>query len=189
MPGKGRRGTAGNENRLTIRQNGTGSRYMKAFPPGPMPSLRSLLGSFLIGIAVVLSPSAVLAELGGDEASVHADRVSLQATVTTRAARGFKVYEIETPSGTLIKEYTTQEGKVFAVTWQGPVLPNMRRILGNYFDRYRDAVAQRPFRANSPVSVRQDDLVIQSAGRMRSFVGSAYLPRMVPPEISIDALE
>lgn len=169
--------------------DGAGSSYMKVPLTETTPYLRSFLGCFLIGVAAFLSPSAVLAELGGDEASVHADRVSLQATVTTRDAQGFKVYEIETPSGTLIKEYTSPEGKVFAVTWKGPVLPNMRQILGDYFDDYKDALSQKPFRGNSPVFVRQDDLVIQSAGRMRFFVGTAYLPRMVPTEISIDTLE
>jgi hypothetical protein len=67
-------------------------------------------------------------------------------------------------------------GLVFAVGWEGPVQPDFERLLGPYFQVYAVAVRQQ----RRGVSVQAADVVIESGGMMRSFVGRAYLPPSVP---------
>ena len=44
------------------------------------------------------------------------------------------------PSGTTVREYVSSNGTVFAVAWQGPWLPDLRQMLGPYFDDYQRAL-------------------------------------------------
>ncbi len=144
---------------------------------------------FMIGATLLSGPSMATAELGGDKASIEANRVSMHATLTIMTAQSAMVHEMVSPDGVTIREYTNPEGTVFAVSWTGPVLPNMRQLLGAYFDRYMEILSQMPFRAHTPVVLRQPEFVLESGGRMRSFVGRAYLPQKIPSGVSIDTLK
>jgi hypothetical protein len=67
---------------------------------------------------------------------------------------------------------------VFAVTWSGPFLPDLRSLLGTHFQTLEQQQAAGASR--SAVVVRRDDLVLVSAGRMGAFEGRAWLPRLLP---------
>ena len=67
---------------------------------------------------------------------------------------------------------------MFAITWQGPRIPDLRQLLGSYFDEYARAVQSR--RGHGPLLIEVPGLVVQSAGHQRSFAGRAYLPQEVP---------
>ena len=88
------------------------------------------------------------ASLGGDVISIQADQVKLQGPRQTTTLASYTVHEIQAASGTVVREYVAADGKVFAVTFHGPFLPDMRQILGNYFEQYSAAmqaeVAQNP---------------------------------------------
>ena len=90
----------------------------------------------------------------------------------------YAVHEIAAPSGTVVREFVSPAGKVFAVAWSGPTLPDLKQVLGPYFDTYVAALQQR--KARGPVSVVLPGLVVQSSGHMRAFVGKAYLPDGMP---------
>ena len=57
---------------------------------------------------------------------------------------------------------------VFAVSWQGPDLPDLQQILGRYFDTYVNALNSRDG-VSGPGTVALPGLVVQSAGHMRAF--------------------
>ena len=99
----------------------------------------------------------------------------------------FSVHEIQTASGTKVREYVSPAGSVFAVAWEGPVIPDLRQALGSYFDRYIAALADKQA-GHRQVEVRESDFVVQSRGHMRAFSGRAYLPLLMPQGVTVDDL-
>src|SRR5271154_928243 len=65
------------------------------------------------------------AALGGSAESVATDQIKFQARRAVREMRAYAVHEISRDDGTLIREYVTPSGKVFAVSWSAPVLPDL----------------------------------------------------------------
>jgi hypothetical protein len=146
------------------------------------------LGAFgIIGALLMQAPAA--AYLGGDTPSVSVDRAVLHAQLRTTATLQYNQHEISIAPGTLVHEYATPQGTVFAVTWQGPLPPNLHQLLGGYYAQYQSAVAaQSRAGMHRQVNVAQTDLVVQSMGRMRSFRGKAYVPSLVPAGVSVGDL-
>jgi Protein of unknown function (DUF2844) len=135
------------------------------------------------GLFVMLAlPFPLCASLGGDVTSVLADQVKMQGSLRTTSADSYTVHEIQTSTGVTVKEYVSPAGKVFAVTWQGAFHPDLRQLLGTYFDQYAQAVqAQRAERrGHGPLLIQQAGLVVQITGHMRAFRGRAYVPQMLP---------
>jgi len=90
------------------------------------------------------------------------------------------VYSQQLPDGQIVRQYLDATGLVIAVGWEGPVLPDFERLLGPYFQAYIVAVRQQ----KRGVSIKTLDLVIESGGMMRSFVGRAYLPAKIPANLA-----
>ena len=91
-----------------------------------------LTGAFfgsMVLIAVAASPA--FAALGGDSTSVQADVARMKGALRITSAAGVRVHEITTAYGTVVREYITPADKVFAVSWHGPVNPDLRAMLGD----------------------------------------------------------
>lgn len=131
---------------------------------------------------MLMLPFPATASLGGDVSSVKSDQVKMQGSLRTSNNNSFAIHEIQASTGVAVKEYVSTSGKVFAVTWQGPFHPDLRQLLGPYFDQFAQAEqAQRAQRrGHGPVSLQQAGLVVQVSGHMRSFSGKAYIPQMLP---------
>jgi len=114
----------------------------------------------------------------------------MQGTLRTTSGDLYTVHEIQAATGVAIKEYVSPAGKVFAITWQGPFQPDLRQLLGTYFDQYAQAVqAQRAHRrGHGPLLIQQPGLVVQIAGHMRSFMGKVYVPEMLPAGVHAEDL-
>jgi Protein of unknown function (DUF2844) len=63
--------------------------------------------------------------------------------------------------------------------------------MGAYFDQFSQAEeAQRvQRRGHGPVLIQQAGLVVQISGHMRSFVGRAYLPQMLPAGVHSEDIQ
>lgn len=154
---------------------------------------RSIESPILLGGIVLLLlalPLTAAAELGGNAASVQADQVHMKASVKTTPTDGYTVHEIQAPSGTTVREYVSADGKVFAVAWRGPFLPDLHQILGASFAPFVDAArAQKARRSgHRPVFVQQDGLIAISAGHARDYFGKAYLPALLPQGVSAEEI-
>lgn len=138
-------------------------------------------------VALVASVPAA-ATLGEDVASVAADQKQMQGTLQITSAAKFAVHEIRLPSGTVVKEFVSPAGMVFAVSWQGPSLPDLQQVLGRYFDEYSGAVRSRGI---GPASRRTQGsgLVVQSGGHMRAFFGRAYVEQMLPRGVLAEEIQ
>ena len=149
---------------------------------------RSRMG---IALLMLTLPLPALAALGGDVASVQEDQAQMKGTLKTTEAEAYTVHEISASANTVVKEYVSPAGKVFAITWHGQFIPNMQQLLGTYFDQYAQAAkAQRESHpGHRPLNIQQPGLVFQNGGHMRSYVGRAYVPDMVPQGVNVDALQ
>ena len=104
----------------------------------------------------------------------------------------YTVHESLLDSGTTVTEYATPAGAVFAVSWRGPVLPDLNALLGEYFKAFTEEAqqARTAGRRGSPIAMDTGALVVRSNGRMRNFFGSAYAPALVPADVNVkDALQ
>jgi hypothetical protein len=148
---------------------------------------RNLLLSATLAAATVAFAAPAAAALGGDESTVASDNAALEGRIKVARVQRYAVHEIAAPSGTVVREFVSPAGKVFAVAWSGPTMPDLRQVLGPYFDTYVAAVAQR--KAKGPVNVVLPGLVVQSSGHMRAFSGKAYLPDAVPAGVASEEIK
>jgi Protein of unknown function (DUF2844) len=168
---------------------------------------------------MLLAPSPSFASLGGDLNSVLSDQVQFQGSETVAQMGSYEVHEIQMhassqastspaatspaatqsatkpgssagTSPTIVREYVSPAGVVFAVTWHGPLLPNMRQLLGSHFQQFVDAVKQSSSRpGRRPLQVSQPDFVVQMSGNPRSHAGRVYLPGMLPAGLQPEAIQ
>lgn len=149
----------------------------------PTRRIRPVLLRAALAMALLLPPTISNAALGGGEASVEADRAQFNATRSARPMPDYTVHELSTPDGTTIREFTRADGRVFAVSWQGPLLPDLRTLLGAYFGSLQTAHRTAQL-THSKLLLEGADLVIHSEGHLRAFSGQAYLPQLVPAGVA-----
>ncbi|MEO8004286.1 MAG: DUF2844 domain-containing protein [Betaproteobacteria bacterium] len=132
-------------------------------------------------------PGIANATLGGNIQSIETDRISMTASMSTRPATQFTLHELLLPSGTKLKEFVSHSGVVFAIAWRGRTIPDLKQVLGNYYDRYVASDNRQGGLHNRVVS--EADFVVQSGGHMRLFTGCAYLPQLLPPGVTVDQIQ
>jgi hypothetical protein len=149
-------------------------------------SLRVLAG--LAAFATFNLPA--LASLGGNVDSVGADRAHMNASVKVTPNGSVNVQEIQGPAGTVVNEYVSPTGSVFAVAWHGHFLPDMQQIMGSYFDQYSAALqSQEKHFGRHPLNIKQSGIVVQTGGHMRDYFGRAYIPSLLPQGFDPDQIQ
>jgi hypothetical protein len=138
----------------------------------------------IIGVSALCAASA-RAELGGDAASVAADTEHLHGIMVSESRQQYDVQDIANATGTRVREYLDREGIVFAVSWSGPAVPDLRSLLGAHYAAYCAALAE----LNHPglhrsVRVATPDLIVESGGHLRAYAGRAYLPALIPAGVT-----
>lgn len=152
---------------------------------------RSVYSKLVAALIILATAFPAWASLGGDTASIQADQLHMQGSRTTKVAESFTVHEIQSASGTVVREYLSPEGQVFAVAWNGRWMPDLRQLLGGYFEQYRAAV-QPPSGARvvrRPIVIDQPGLVVQIGGHIRAFSGRAYVPEMLPSGVRAEDIQ
>jgi hypothetical protein len=157
-----------------------------------MPAARSIINlkrCILSGglLMAALSPCIAAAALGEPETSVQTDVARLRGSIKVTPRANYKLHEIQLPSGTRVREFAGSDGKVFAVVWSGPAVPNLRQLLGQYFDNYVTA-AKAQHSGHRHLQIRESNLVVLAGGHMRAFSGLAYLPQALPSGVSVGDL-
>jgi hypothetical protein len=149
----------------------------------------SVLAAGALGtVSLFLWHAPAIADLGGDVRSVSVDRAALRGQLQSTSMQQYDVHEISGPDGAMVREYATPQGKVFAVSWQGPMPPDLQQLFGSYFSQYQAAAsasAEAHPGMHRQLSIAQPDFVVQSLGRMRAFHGKAYVPSLVPAGVSV----
>jgi Protein of unknown function (DUF2844) len=143
----------------------------------------------LAAVVALLATAPALAALGADTPSVQADLTRMKGSVRVTEATGFSVHEISTTYGLHVREYTGGDGKVFAVAWDGPINPDLRQVLGSYYDQFLSAAAAPGHGNHRHLAITQPGLVVQNNGRMRAFNGRAWVPGMLPQNFTVDQIQ
>jgi hypothetical protein len=147
------------------------------------------LPAFLAGFLVAAAPSRAFATLGGTATSVEVDRARIRASTTRiTPAERFTIHEMQTTTGATVREFVSASGTVFGVAWQGPWMPDMQQLLGEYFTDFQ-RLSQPPLRhGRGPFTIETPGLVAYVTGHQRAFSGVVYVPRLVPAGVTTQSI-
>ncbi|MBO0910599.1 MAG: DUF2844 domain-containing protein [Acidobacteria bacterium] len=126
--------------------------------------------------------------LGGDASSVQQDGARMKSAVRVISGMPYSVHEMCDSNGTTVREFVSPAGLVFAVSWQGPYTPDLRQLLGEYYDQYMSAAENSERIHRRMMHLEAGDLVFESSGHMRSIVGRAYLRSKLPEGASANVI-
>lgn len=153
---------------------------------GPVDQVVKAAAIFL---CVLLCAWPSFGVLGEDVSSVQADQAHIRASVRVMPGETYTVHELQSASGAVVREYASPSGRVFAVAWHSPTLPDMKQLLGSHFEEFQQAAqAQNRHGVHGPLFVQLPDLVVELGGHMRSFVGRAYLPNQIPSNVRVEEI-
>ena len=127
------------------------------------------------------------AALGGAPEDFGTANTTVAANVTAAGAN-YRIRETVLDTGTRVSEYVSAGGVVFALTWEGPTPPDLRALLGKYFDTMVAEAASAPRAGRARLRVNKPEVVINSGGHMRAFEGNAWIPAQLPAGFSPDDL-
>jgi len=139
-------------------------------------------------LVLALGAAPAWAVLGEYESSVSLDTQFMRGEDRVTSAQGYKFHQITSPTGAVVTEYISPEGKVFGISWRAPVIPNLEKLLGSYIAPVQQAAQAQTRRRGGPFIVRASDLVFVSGGHMRGFHGSAYVPSLLPKNVSAEVV-
>ena len=128
-------------------------------------------------------PALSRAGLGDTTASVSSDSHLLNASLRVASHGSYTVHEMQTPTGTIVREFVAPSGTVFAVAWKGPFKPNLAVLMGRYYGTYAIA-ARAPGTARTQMRIERPDMVVHAGGHVRHFEGIAYLPALLPAHVT-----
>jgi len=152
---------------------------------GIMKTLRLLN----IYILVLMLPGISSATLGG---AVKADAAKISnSNISQKAGAGdkFSVHEYQ-QNGNTVKEFSSLEGVVFAVSWQGISKPDLNALFGTYFAEYKTAFEDVPKQYGvKTLNLKTTKMVIRRGGRMRDQRGFVYVPSLVPEGVIVEELQ
>jgi hypothetical protein len=130
-------------------------------------------------LTVLLPVTNACAALGGTMATTPGEANAAPVTLLNGAVQMRSRVDA---GGTTVNEYASSTGQIFAYSWQGPTMPDLPALLGAYNASYRAGAAEG-FAAGQDLHasrVVRSDVVVESGGQMRSYVGRAWLPRALP---------
>jgi len=161
-------------------------RYQPPFLGGVRTILVGLLlACGMCGAMATLGQAPTVSMMGGVASPVPSAKAAASGSVAGSSLYSSHVMQLE--NGTVVREFSNSKGVVFAVSWQGPVLPDLTELLGSYFKTFKTATeqARASGRRGGSMGLVRDDLVVSSNGRMRDFFGYAYAPALIPTGVSI----
>src|SRR5262249_48335948 len=126
-----------------------------------------------VSIAVVacsVFPSSTFASLGGNVGTVETDRVQMRAAqLRIMRTSTYTSHGRQSPAGGRLRESYGPAGTVFGVAWEGPWPPDMRQLLGQYFEQFQRAneAGRQTRRARGVLVVNDGTLVVQITGHSR----------------------
>jgi hypothetical protein len=132
--------------------------------------------SNFLSILLLACPIFAQAELGGNLASITQEEKIFGSSLTSSPQANYIIYTQSISPDLVIKQYMSNSGNIFGVSWRGSTLPNYEVLLGNYYSNYLSAHQRNP----RSVFLRDANLVLESGGMMGGYIGRAYLPKQLP---------
>lgn len=147
---------------------------------------KTILSALLV---LVLASVPVWAGLGQPEASVTSDQLHMKSEHRVQQFQTYKVHELANTEGAVVREYVSPEGTVFGITWHGRSTPDMNQLLGNYLNNFETATRdQTHIVPRRGITIKKNDFVYTNFCRMEVCSGSAYAPKLVPSNVSVEVM-
>jgi uncharacterized protein DUF2844 len=142
-----------------------------------------LIPSLLLAVSLTV-PDVAHAALGATVDSVARDEAMLRGTDVVTPTANYDLHEIKAATGTVVREYVSRQGAVFAVTWEGRTTPDLEQLLGSSYPRYL-AEARTHRSSHHTLSIDTPDLVASVVRLQRSSIGQVHLPALVPSGVAV----
>ncbi|HXE49961.1 MAG TPA: DUF2844 domain-containing protein [Ramlibacter sp.] len=134
----------------------------------------------LVAALLAIAMNGSWAGLGSTPANLGPRMLAAQNISGSTGLATYTDVQKKLESGTVVHEYVDAQGTVFAVSWSGPYLPDLKEILGSHFDTLVAHAGNARRGGRSPLVLKQPDLMIVSGGHMGAFEGHAWLPAKLP---------
>lgn len=145
--------------------------------------------SLSVLLILFLANMPAWAVLGQSEASVSADQQYMKSEDHVQTFEAYKVHQLASTNGPAVREFVSPQGLVFGVTWQGRSMPNMNQLLGTYVTNLQTSTrAQTQIRHLRGLSVKTSNFVYSNFCRMQICEGNAYVPGLVPSNVSVEVI-
>ena len=164
-----------------------------------MPHVKSLTPLRATAAALVIAASGPAhAQLGATVAinatgtSSSSNPADATAPVLHQAANSAVRWLESTDANQIrVRQYVSSSGQIYAVSWDGPAMPDVAVMLGTSFDRYRQEASMALPNASGLHSSRvsSSDLMVETAVRLRDFSGRAWLPSAFPAGVTAADIE
>lgn len=138
---------------------------------------------FMCAALALAMPLTAPAALGGDVSSVETDTAQFHGTARIMKMTTHSVHEIRTATGVTLREYISPSGQVFGVAWQGRANPDLRQVLGPYYEEMVEASRSAGQLRGRPFIIELPNLVVQMSGTMRAHFGRAFDPKLLPAQV------
>lgn len=152
------------------------------------PKLRVKMQKPFVTLVFILTIAAIpaLAHAGLGDTIVNAAQAQAQGQTISSSQTDFTVYAGTQPvyEATVHQYVSNATGKVFAVEWSGPRMPNLKSLLGSYFGAYTAARGTKPISLHA-MSITTPDLVMEVHGPNGNIEGRAWAPALVPSNVSV----
>jgi hypothetical protein len=133
---------------------------------------------------------AAFAELGAAASYLGGQQsVTKKQTINGATLQNYHVTETVLVSGTRVREYILGSGTVFAVSWNGPFLPNLQSILGKHFDTMVTEAGKVSRAGNSQLRISRPEVSIFSGGHMGAYEGHAWISQDFPAGFSVQDIQ
>jgi hypothetical protein len=142
-----------------------------------------LIGSVLtVGLGVA---AAAEAGLGERPDSIVRDQkiVGARTHGVVRTAQ-YDLHELTAPTGGVLREYVSHEGTVFAISYHGPTMPDLKAVLGSSHSRYVAAVHAN-HRNHHVINVVDSGVRLHIRKLARGFDVEATSPTLTPVGVVI----
>jgi len=97
----------------------------------------------------------------------------------------YSVHRIESDA-VVVKEYVSQQGVVFAITWSGTRHPEIEPLLGKYESEFKFIEAsQPPVKGMRSRTLHSPHLLVQSWGHPRHLEGRIADPGLIPEGVNL----
>ena len=149
------------------------------------------LTSLRAAIAILLATAggSVHAQLGSTTgtAAIASGTSDQSAAVIHQADNSALRWQETTDANQIrVRQYVSTNGLVYAVSWDGPAMPDVSTLLGTRFERYRQGATAALENANGLRSSHVDgnDFAVETSVRLREFSGRAWLPDALPAGVT-----
>jgi hypothetical protein len=144
--------------------------------------------NFAILLILMLGSIPAWAALGNNIASVDADAQAFRGEHVMVAKTGYNLHQITMADGSVVKEFVSPAGTVFAVAWRGHFIPNLQQLLGAYVTNLQQGQRTRVIPRRG-ITIQGNDFVFTSFGLNRSFRGRAWVPSLVPANLTMEVVQ